>query len=51
MQRATVIALILAPILGPAIYWLLGIPGRALVKRLRQMPPSRLRRLLLRDVD
>lgn len=49
-MKATYLAALLAPILGPLIWWLLFTPGRLLHNWLwRVMPEGRLRRFLLRE--
>ena len=50
MQKSTIIALVIAPLLGPVIWWLLMWPGRQVRDLLwRKLPEGRLRRVLLKD--
>jgi hypothetical protein len=49
MQKETMWALLLAPILGPIIWYGLMLPGRLISRLLwRHMPEGRLKRILLK---
>jgi hypothetical protein len=49
MQKTTVIALLLAPILGPILWWAFMLPGRYVSRLIwKHMPDGRLKRILLR---
>lgn len=51
MQPSTTIAIILAPLLGPVIWWFLLYPGKKLMRWVwRKMPYGKLRTLLLTDL-
>lgn len=50
MQTSTVVAILLAPILGPVLWYGLLLPGRMLSRWLwKSLPEGRLRRILLKD--
>jgi hypothetical protein len=52
MTSQSLWAVVLAPILGPLIWWGLKAPGRAVHDFLwRRLPDGRLRRMLLRKVQ
>jgi hypothetical protein len=49
-MSSTMWAALLAPLLGPLLWWLLFAPGRVIYRYLwRTMPEGKLRRFLLRE--
>lgn len=51
MQTSTIVAAVLAPILGPALWWAYTRPGAAVHRYLwKRLPEGRLRRILLMDM-
>lgn len=51
-MKASLWAALLAPVLGPLIWWALKAPGRAAYRAVwKHLPDGRLRRLLLRRVQ
>lgn len=52
MQTTTLIAVVLAPIVGPAMWWVLQAPGRAVYRFLwRKLPDGWVRKVLLKELS
>lgn len=49
MQKTTIIAILLAPILGPVMWYAFMLPGRYVSRLIwKHMPEGRLKRILLK---
>lgn len=51
MQTTTLVACLVGPVLGPALWWVYTRPGAAVHRVLyKRLPEGRLRRILLMDM-